>query len=265
MSVLTAQQLEQFHDRGFVRLERGFEDSLAAEQRDSIWRELRDDYGVIEADRSTWSQPSKQLRRTRDAPALRAIATDRVRDALDSLLGSWEALGPEHWGSVLFTFPNSDAWDVPRKTWHWDNPITPHLEGCAAVQMFSLLAPMRPGGGATVVVEGMHRVLIDYFKRLSPGERKSTHAKHRKRAMKTDVWLRRLQADDPHVEDRVQFFMKEGGSIGGVNVKVRELTGDAGDVYFVHPLLAHTWAPNALDVPRMMRSKMVLKEGFDWG
>ena len=57
MSVLSAQQIEQFHDRGFVLLERGFGEPLAAEQRESIWRELCDGYG------------------------------------LDCLLGSWEALG----------------------------------------------------------------------------------------------------------------------------------------------------------------------------
>ncbi|MDG2304139.1 MAG: hypothetical protein P8R42_05695 [Candidatus Binatia bacterium] len=58
---------------------------------------------------------------------------------------------------MLFTFPNADTCNVLRKTWRWDNPITPHREGCAAVWMFSFLAPMRPGGGVTVIVEGTHR------------------------------------------------------------------------------------------------------------
>ncbi len=266
MAVLSDEQVEQFRDRGFVRLEGVFGEGQAAEQRDLIWSELRDVYRVIEGDRSTWRQPAKQLRRTRDDPKHLTMGTDRLVDALDGLLGEddWTKLGPEHWGSVLFTFPNAEAWDVPQKTWHWDNPIPPHLDGCTAVHVFSLLAPLEPGGGATVFIEGMHRVLIDYFTRLSPEEKKSKHAKHRQRAMKSDPWLRRLQTNEPSVANRVKFFMEEGTRIGDAEVRVHEMTGNAGDVYFIHPLLAHTWAPNASERPRMMRAKLVMKNDFDW-
>lgn len=267
MSVLTAEQRATFRRRGFLRLESAFDEEQAAEQREQIWRELRDVYGVREHDRGTWQQPAKQLRRAREHPGHLAMATARLTGAIDELLGpgDWQRVGPRHWGSVLFTFPNAETWDVPRKTWHWDNPIPPHLSGCAALHLFSLLASLEPGGGATVFVEGMHRVVVDDFVRLGPDERQAKHGTHRARVMRADPWLRRLQADDPPVDDRIRLFMNEGSEIGGHEVRVNEMVGNAGDVYVLHPLLAHTWAPNASDRPRMMRSKQVTKNGFDWG
>lgn len=267
MGVLTAEQCASFRKRGFLRLESAFDEQQAASQREQIWRELSDVYGVREADRGTWKQPARQLRRAREHPTHLGMATARLTGAIDDLLGpgEWQRVGSTHWGSVLFTFPNAEEWDVPRKTWHWDNPIAPHLSGCAALQLFSLLAPLEPGGGATVFVEGMHRVLVDYFERLGPGERSAKHGKHRARVMKGHPWLRRLQEDDPPVDDRIRFFMEDGSVIDGHEVRVNEMVGDPGDVYLLHPLLVHTWAPNASDRPRMMRSKQVTKKDFDWG
>lgn len=266
MSVLTQEDHRCFRETGFLRLERAFGADLAEQQRTSIWKELGRQYGVRESDRDTWQQPPKQLRRTRDDPRFQAMGTERLRGALDELLGpdGWERSGKRNWGSVLFTFPNAKRWDVPAKTWHWDNPIPPHLDGCAAVQVFTLLADHEPGGGATVFVEGMHRVLVDYYQGLSAAERERKHAQHRAHAMKSHPWLDQLQWNDPPVSDRAALFLEEGATIGGVPVRVREMTGRAGDAYLVHPLLAHTWAPNASERPRMMRGKMVVKKGFDW-
>lgn len=266
MPVLSEEERAQFESRGFVRLARAFSEDQAAAQRDLIWSELRDAYGVIESDRGTWVQPSRQLRRSRDHADHLSMATDRLLGAIDELLGegAWQRLGPKHWGSVLFTFPNATSWDVPKKTWHWDSSIPGHMEGCGALHLFSLLAPLEPGGGATVFVEGMHHVLLDYYRSLSAEQQGEKHTVHRARVMAGDAWLQRLQKNDPPVDDRRRLFMGEGGEIGGHHVRVNEMTGEAGDVYILHPLLTHTWAPNASDRPRMMRSKQVTRKDFDW-
>jgi hypothetical protein len=267
MAVLTEQQQRDFQSRGFVKLAGAFGGDHAADQRALIWQELREDYGILEHDRSTWRQPTKQLRRSRDNPIHNAMVTVRVIDALDSLLGQgeWTRDGKANWGSLLITFPNAAAWDVPQGTWHWDSPTPAHRHRVAGIQLFSFLAPTRPGGGATVFVEGIHHILLQYYAALSVDKRQAKHATHRKRLMSNHPWLRELSGVDHEVKDRKAFFMQQGGIIDGVEVRVLEMAGDPGDVYLLHPLLVHCWASNALDTPRMMRSKMIVRKDFQWG
>lgn len=257
--------MSDLETRGFVKLDAAFGAEHAAQQRALLWRELEEREGIREADRSSWHQPSKQLRQTRDHPMQEAMATERLLGALDQLLGvdQWTRQ-TQHWGSILFTFPNAEHWDVPRRTWHWDSPIAPHRGGAAGIQMFSLLAPMHPGGGATVFIEGMHHVLLRYYAALSDAERRAKHGTHRKRVMNMHPWLRELRGATHDVEDRSAHFMERDGDIDGMRVRVREMTGDPGDVYLLHPLTVHCWAPNARDTPRIMRTKMINRLDFDW-
>lgn len=267
MAILTDQQQRDFHSRGVVKLTGAFSEKHAAEQCAMIWQELREDYGILEHDRSTWRQPDKQLYRARDNPFHNTMVTAQIVDALDSVLGpgEWIRNGHSNWGSLLVTFPNATEWEVPQNPWHWDSTIPAHHHRVGAIQMFSLLTSMRPGGGATVFVEGCHRLLLQYYAALSADKRQDKHATHRKRFMSSHPWLRELSGAERKIKDRKAFFMQQGGLIDGVEVRVREMTGEPGDVYLLHPLLLHCWASNALDTPRMMRSKMIVRKDFQWG
>ncbi|MCZ6871368.1 MAG: hypothetical protein O7G84_17870, partial [Gammaproteobacteria bacterium] len=145
-----------------------------------------------------------------------------------------------------------------------DSPIAPHRQCAAGVQMFSLLAQLRHGGGGTTFIAGMHKVLLRYYDSLDDDERAAKHATHRKRVMKSHPWLRELAGHNREIVDREPYFMTEGGDIDGAPVRVHEMTGEPGDVYLLHPLSMHTWAPNASDKPRIMRSKMIVHRNFDW-
>jgi len=267
VAVLTEQQQRDFRLRGFVKLTGAFSSEHAANQCTMIWQELREDYGIFEHDRTTWRQLNKQLRRSRDHPGHNAMVTEQIIDALDSLLGQgeWTRNGKSNWGSLLITFPNAAEWDVPLRTWHWDSTIPAHRHRVAGIQMFSLLAPMRPGGGATIFVEGMHHILLQYYAALPADKRQEKHPLHRKRFLNSHPWLRELSGVDHKIKDRRVFFMQQGGIIDGIEVRVLEMTGDPGDVYLLHPLLLHCGAANALDTPRIMRSKMIVQKDFRWG
>jgi hypothetical protein len=52
--------------------------------------------------------------------------------------------------------------------------------------------------------------------------------------------------------DRVERFMEEGVTIGGTEIKAREMTGEIGDVYLLHPATLHSIAVNERHTPRMM-------------
>jgi hypothetical protein len=263
MPTLTPLELEQFRDLGFVVLREAFPADAAGAQRDAIWRELAARHGVARGDRSTWRQPLRSPRAPKRDPSEKVI-TAALRGAVDDLLGPGAWPDPADWGLVLFTFPNAGSWRLPERTWHWDSPIAPHREGAAALHVFLVLDRMRPGGGATLFVQGLHRITLPYYAELSSDERRAKHAVHRKRVMARNRWLRQLMGTEPGPEDRVAHFMERATEVDGVPLRVHEMTGDPGDAYLLHPLLAHSAALNARDTPRVMRGKLLPRRGFDF-
>jgi hypothetical protein len=69
-------------------------------------------------------------------------------------------------------------------------------------------------------------------------------------------WLRGLWDGDGD-SDRVQRYMVDGFEVDGVPLRVVELAGRAGDVFFMHCDTFHSAAPNCLDQPRMMATNMI--------
>lgn len=74
-----------------------------------------------------------------------------------------------------------------------------------------------------------------------------------KRAFRrTHPWLQELTEGDL-TPDRPARFMHTDHRIDGVDVRVVELTGNAGDVVLMHSWLLHSFAPNCGSGPRFMR------------
>ena len=69
-------------------------------------------------------------------------------------------------------------------------------------------------------------------------------------------WLKALTNDDGDPERNAR-LMVTGATIDGVSLRVVELTGQPGDVFVTHPWVMHAAAPNAAELPRMMRSVAV--------
>jgi Phytanoyl-CoA dioxygenase (PhyH) len=260
---LSRQEIEQFRELGFVKRTGAFPAELARAQCEAIWSELAERHGVSRGDRDTWRQPARSPRSPKRHASEKGI-TAALHDDLDDLLGagSWEE--PADWGLVLFTFPNARHWRLPAGTWHWDSPIAPHRDGAAALHVFALLERMRPGGGATLFVQGMHHLTLAYYAELSEEDRRSKHAVHRRRVMARNPWLRQLMGTEPGPEDRAGYFMERETRVEGAPLRVHEMTGEPGDVYLCHPLLAHSGARNALDAPRVMRGKLLTRRDFDY-
>lgn len=263
---------------------------------DAAWAELADIYGVSRDDPATWVQPGKNLKRPRTIPRTDDDGPPRLAAALDDLMGEgeWEMHGAHDWGMMMFTFPNvkpDKRWFLPLKTWHWDTPVTPHLDffdgrppfsKIAGTHLFPLLKAHEPGGGATLFIEGMHRFILRSWASWSPQERAAKQAAQRARIMASHPWLKDLHLGcDLHGTTRIAHFMDrdeivpasffgddvDSGDVDGegdITLRVHEMTGAPGDIYILHPLITHTGAPNGADTPRIMRSKMALRKDFDW-
>jgi hypothetical protein len=115
--------------------------------------------------------------------------------------------------------------------------------------VFAHLAPVRPGGGGTLVITGS-------YPPTTPSGPQAGNTPVRSREVKTHLstmhpWLRDLWNGDGDT-DRIHRYLTAGAVIDGVPVRVEELTGEPGDAVIMHPRLLHVVAPNSLPAPRMM-------------
>lgn len=171
---------------------------------------------------------------------------------LDQLLGVDGWAPPERWGLPLVTLPGFAAhWRLPHKGWHLDIPAA--TEPPRVARVFVLLGDLTAGGGGTGYIAGSHRVLQalarDAGRPLKSGEARALLAAHA-------PWFAALFSRAAG-DDRAARFMEQSGDAGGVPVRVGEMTGRAGDVYVMDPLVLHAVMPNAGRAPRLMLTEWV--------
>lgn len=275
--------VERIRTRGFCKLEDAIEEAERTHLVETAWEELADSHGVVRDDPATWIQPGKNLKRPRRVPRVHERGSTRLADALDAVFGSseWLLHGAADWGMMMFTFPHLqqvEQWFLPQKRWHWDNPIAPYVErdmrDTPAVHLFVLLADHEPGGGATLFVEGMHAYTLHLYKTWTTEERGAKHAAQGAAVFRSHPWLEELQHGcGRHRKERARYFMERDELVECVDgreldepivLRVHEMTGNAGDIWLLHPLLGHSGAPNASARPRIMRSKLAFRGDFDW-
>ncbi|MEU4192889.1 phytanoyl-CoA dioxygenase family protein [Kribbella sp. NPDC026611] len=246
--MLTAEQLQTFERDGIVKLPAAFSAADAERMRDVLWQELSTRHGMSRDDPTTWT-PTRPtgLKTTKTHRVAHAILSPVVRSALDGLLGAW--IQPPHQGQVLVTMPEGVPWSVPHRQWHVDVGFDLPVDDLPAVKIWSLLDDLAPGGGGTPQVAGSHHVIARYL--TTTDERDFTTV--RDGVLRSHAWLRELTSPDRSLDPLQE------SEIDGLPVRVLELTGQAGDVYFTHPWTLHSIAPNAASTPRMMRSRFIWK------
>jgi hypothetical protein len=251
--VLSAAQRRELDERGFVRFSAFTADEAVAMQR-AIWDQLSRVHGVRRDDPASWPAGATfGLQGIREQPTCAPIGGERLRVAIDEVLGAgtWDV--PKRWGSFLVTFPRErGGWTVPDRVWHADFPFDLPAEPWPGLKLFTLIADVEPRMGGTLVVEGSHRVVRRYVDGVEPAMRGDTR-RTRLALLGSDPWLRALTTPDWR-EDRVRRFMDARATIDDTPVRVVELRGRAGDVVLAHPWLLHCAAPNCASAPRFMRS-----------
>jgi hypothetical protein len=258
--MLTPQQREDFDRLGIVRVPGAIASRDAANMCDRLWETLARRFKIRRDDPGTWG--ARRVAGFHDLPKsenFEQIGSPVVREALDNLLGEGNWQRPERWGSLLVTFPESTTrWDVPHKSWHLDFPAPARVQGLFAVRLFVCLAKLRPAGGGTLFLAGSHRLVQDLADKEAGEKLRSAEA--REGLIRNHPWVKGLCSFDQKV-DRVQQFVKEGAVINDVNVRVIEMTGDAGDVFMTHPLMLHAGSRNCAQSPRLVLSSTVYRAG----
>ena len=288
MSSLTAPSAAQvgeaihheFAERGIVRIEGLVPHSVIAPSRDRLYGIL-EDAGAWQEDRwaatneptkertpsrfdwlaPTKALPMRQIRNCAKSKAFHAMFTPDALAVAKELGGERRfANEPEAGGAqalsrpqLLFTPPGARHWFVPNAMWHVDAPRLGEA-GRPGLQLFILLDDIPPGGGATLVVAGSHRLLNDRVRR----------SKDIKKSLKRRPYFQflmgpRPQAQQPSETDQTNAdstrLLHQPGQDGDVPLQVVELAGKAGDAYITDLRLLHTPAPNASSRPRLMATQ----------
>jgi len=253
--VLSSAQRDEFDRRGLLRLPATIPAAQVAAMRQRVWQHLLDAHAIRPGRPETWTvRLPAQFQKLTATGAFDAMATGRLKAAIDHLLGPGQWKPPAHWGRPLVTFPDSGtAWDVPADGWHLDSPD--NMDELTMLVVFAHLAPVRPRGGGTLVITGSHRLATASGSRADVPAR-SAEVKAYLRTL--HPWLRDLWKGGE--AGRIHRYLVEGAVIDGVHVRVEELTGEPGDAVIMHPRLLHAMAPNSLDGPRMMLLQFLRRE-----
>ncbi|MFG3041750.1 phytanoyl-CoA dioxygenase family protein [Streptomyces sp. NPDC048330] len=224
---LSALQVEEFIDNGFVRVDGAFPSEVAAECRAMCWQET----GCDPDDPETWTEPVIRLSNCAQVPFRRAANTPRLHAAFDQLVGPGRWLPRESIGTIPIRFPHPR--DPGDAGWHIDGGYHPeghksgppwvnvHSRGRALLMLF-LFSDTAENDAPTRIRVGSH---LQVPSRLEPAGEEG---------MTSDdlaaTGLFEATADLPQVL----------------------ATGQAGDVFLCHPFLVHAAQPHQGAVPRFL-------------
>ena len=108
---------------------------------------------------------------------------------------------------------------------------------------------------------GSHRLAQNLFR--ESGRERFRSADARRALIAKHEWMKELCSRKP-TGDRIARLMKATTLVDGVEVRVVEMTGEAGDVFLTHPLTLHAGTQNCAAAPRMVLSTTVYRANFDW-
>jgi hypothetical protein len=232
---LTSDQVREFIDDGFVRIENAFSSDLAKHCRDELWTEI----GLSPDEPDDWIHPVVRVASKASRPFIEAANTPRLHRAYDQLAGEGRWLAPQGLGTFPIRFPSPE---IPADVgWHIDVSFgddTPDFmewranvksRGRALLMLF-LLSDVGSDDAPTKIRKGSHATIA---RELLPfGEAGST--------------LRRLSAN---------------GFASTKDCEVELATGAAGTVYLCHPFLVHSAQAHHGKRPRFMAQPPLLPRG----
>lgn len=247
--------IDEFRRTGLVRLPGAVTAPEGIAGR--IWAHLAG-AGILPDRPGTWTvaQPTG-LRAITASPEFRALGSPAIRAAADELLGAGCWPEPRRWGRPLVTFPtDGPEWNLPTGgAWHNDFVPLRHRGDPRALQIFVILSDLPPGGGGTLVLTGSHHLVGRYL----AGSGEEPHPRTLRRVLGGHPWLGELfePARAVPAAERIGRFMAEGARVDGVDLRVVELTGAAGDAFVMHCDTFHAVAPHRGSKPRLMATTIL--------
>lgn len=224
---LSAAQIEQFVEEGFVRIDDAFPRAVADEVREILWRDLPCDRN----DPATWTKPVIRLGEHAEPPIANAANTPRLHDAFDALAGRGRWWPCDRMIAFPIRFPHPD--DPGDAGWHVDASFPPE-------QYTDDFLHWR------VNYRSRDRLLLMLFLFSDTGE---DDAPTRLR-IGSHRQIARLLV--PHGKRGLSITKLGGAAVVTADCPVALATGAAGTVYLCHPFLVHAAQIHRGRVPKFM-------------
>ncbi|MGN6147137.1 MAG: phytanoyl-CoA dioxygenase family protein [Rhizomicrobium sp.] len=224
---LTGNQIEQFVEEGFVRIDEAFPRGVADKARGILWREI----GCDPNDPLTWTKPVVRIGELSEPVFAEAANTERLYDAFDALLGQGRWLPCQRMISFPVRFPHPD--DPGDAGWHVDASFPPETYTDDFLQW-------------RVNWRSRDRLLLMLFLFSDTSE---DDAPTRLRIGSHRDIARLLV---PHGERGLNILELAGEAVVTENRPVTFATGEAGTVYLCHPFLVHAAQMHRGRVPKFM-------------
>jgi ectoine hydroxylase-related dioxygenase (phytanoyl-CoA dioxygenase family) len=227
--LLKKDQIEQFIETGYVKVENVFSKELARRILDIVWNELN----IDPQNSATWPGYRVVLEKVLEQAPAPEIITERYENAVNDVCGSgrWSATRGAGYFPILFPGFYNAPWTPPSSGWHFDGDLFRQIDsdnlGLVGLEIFS---DIPAGGGSTVVRSGSHSIIVRLL------------AEHR---------------FDQNDERKMSSLLDSATK----DLPVVELTGNTGDVFLLHPFTLHAESRNCSDQIRIIAVKLVrLKE-----
>jgi hypothetical protein len=224
---LSASQIEQFVEQGFVRIDDAFPRGTADVAREILWRET----GCDRNDPSTWTRPVVRVGEVTDPVFAQAANTKRLHDAFDTLVGKGRWLPCQRMISFPVRFPHPD--DPGDAGWHVDASFPPEPYSDDFSQW-------------RVNARSRDRLLLMLFLFSDTGE---NDAPTRLRIGSHRDIARLLL---PYGEKGLGIMPLAGKAVVTEDHSVALASGGAGTVYLCHPFLVHAAQMHRGTTPKFM-------------
>lgn len=223
MKVLSASEIEQFIELGYVVIREAFPREISREVLPWVWEQMN----LKPDDPAGWKQAMVHVRKFFVGGAFEGVYTPRLRGAVDDLLGEgrWQVPNRSGWWPVRFPGFESKPWKPPESGWHIDgiqfhHHINAPDQGLLGILIFS---DIEPGDGGTAISLRSHREAARILAKseptgLTPGE-----------------------------------FSNQVAALP--RPEVLEITGRIGDVALMHPFMLHSASANTGSKVRIVTNK----------
>ncbi|MDD9730872.1 phytanoyl-CoA dioxygenase family protein [Mameliella sp. AT18] len=229
---LTPDQVQDFINNGFVKVEYAFGGDLARDCRNELWADM----GLSSDQPKAWTEPVVRIG-WKSSPSFAAAAnTPRLHAAYDSLVGEGRWLAPQGLGTFPIRFPSHKS--AGDDGWHVD-------------VSFGTENPDFMEWRANVMSSGRALLMLFLFSDVGPNDaptriRKGSHATIARELLpygKAGATLRQLSAEDYASTQECEIALA---------------TGAPGTVYLCHPFLVHAAQPHHGTAPRFMAQPPLL-------
>ncbi|MCX5658629.1 MAG: phytanoyl-CoA dioxygenase family protein [Planctomycetota bacterium] len=225
--VLSPEQIEQFIEEGYTRLEAGFPREWAAPVLDQVWALVGD--GVKRDDPSTWKQNVVSPTGGPKGPDVARLYTERVRAAFGDLVGEgrWVERGDRTgaWPIILPGFATKPWKDM--NGWHVDGGGQRRLRGKQqALIAIMLFSDISPGEGGTALRPGSHKIMSRCLAEAEPTGLTTGEFNHQVTVQTSQI---------PPIEAQ----------------------GQVGDLVLCHAYMAHSSSTNTGDRPRVITNNCI--------